>query len=182
MKKARGAKSAKWLSDQTDALGYRVSPTVIAKLDSGHRGSVLSVAELLVLAAALEVPPGLLLFPDYPDGHVELLPGRDAESRYAVKWLSGLIPPKKLDNGAIEIGPSNPGVDLVEAVEERDELDRSLFQLRLMERAKNAPADATESVKRMIEIREVELASVDAKITRAKAALWGTPIEGESDG
>ena len=57
MKKARGNKSAKWLSDETAALGYRVSPTVIAKLDSGHRGSVLSVAELLILGAALELPP-----------------------------------------------------------------------------------------------------------------------------
>ena len=67
VKKARGNKSAKWLSDETAKLGHRVSPTVIAKLDSGHRGSVLSVAELLVLAAALNIPPGLLLIPGYPN-------------------------------------------------------------------------------------------------------------------
>jgi hypothetical protein len=66
MKVARGDRTAKWLSDRTDELGYRVSPTVIAKLDSGHRGDVLSVAELLIIAAALDVPPVAVLFPDLP--------------------------------------------------------------------------------------------------------------------
>ena len=89
IKKARGNKSARWLSDETAALGYRVSPTVIAKLDSGHRGSVLSVAELLVLAAALDIPPGLLLFPGYPYDVVEYLPGRAADAHSALDWLSG---------------------------------------------------------------------------------------------
>jgi hypothetical protein len=89
MKKARGNKSAKWLSDETAALGYRVSPTVIAKLDSGHRGSVLSVAELLVLAAALDVPPALLLFPGYPYGVVEFLPGRACDAKLTADWFSG---------------------------------------------------------------------------------------------
>ena len=89
MKKARGNKSAKWLSDETAKLGYRVSPTVIAKLDSGHRGSVLSVAELMVLAAALDIPPGLLLFPGYPTGEVEFLPGRETYASAALDWFSG---------------------------------------------------------------------------------------------
>lgn len=66
MQKARGKRTAKWLSERTAELGYRVSPTVIAKLDSGHRGNVLSVAELLVIADALEVPPAALLFPAFP--------------------------------------------------------------------------------------------------------------------
>ena len=89
MKKARGTKSAKWLSDQTAKLGYRVSPTVIAKLDSGHRGSVLSVAELLVLAAALDIPPGLLAFPRYPYDEVELLPGKTTTPNRRSEWFSG---------------------------------------------------------------------------------------------
>ena len=76
MQKARGKRTAKWLSERTAELGYRVSPTVIAKLDSGHRGNVLSVAELLVIADALEVPPAALLFPGLPDGEVEYLPGQ----------------------------------------------------------------------------------------------------------
>lgn len=74
-KDRRGDRSAKWLSERTAELGYRISPTVIAKLDSGHRGEVLSVPELLVIAAALEVPPVALLYPNMPDGEVEVLPG-----------------------------------------------------------------------------------------------------------
>lgn len=92
VKKARGGKSATWLSERTAELGYRISPAVIAKLDSGHRGNVLSVAELLVLAAALEVPPMVLLYPEMPDGEVELIPQRPASSWDAYSWASGAAP------------------------------------------------------------------------------------------
>ncbi len=48
---------------------------MLAKLDSGHRGSMLTVPELLAVAAAVNMPPALLLFPGYPDGEIEYLPG-----------------------------------------------------------------------------------------------------------
>lgn len=104
MKTARGSRSAKWLSDRTAELGFRVSPTVIAKLDAGHRGSVLSVAELLVLAAALDIAPIALLYPALtktsnagkdvfvPGGYeqqVELLPGVPWTEIEAAEWFSG---------------------------------------------------------------------------------------------
>ena len=86
---ARGHRSAKWLSDKTAELGYRISPTVIAKLDSGHRGSVLSVPELLVLAAALDIPPVALVYsPPYSED-VEVLPGEMRRKIDAVEELSG---------------------------------------------------------------------------------------------
>src|SRR5689334_3099933 len=86
MRKARGSRSARWLSDRTAELGHRVSPSIIARLDSGRRANALSVPELLVLGAALDMPPALLMFPGYPDGIVEHLPGRDAWSKDAVDW------------------------------------------------------------------------------------------------
>jgi hypothetical protein len=89
MKTARGTRSAKWLSDRTAELGYRVSPTVIAKLDSGHRGNVLSVAELLVLAAALDTTPTVLLYPGPYDHETELLPGVQSTEFVAAQWFSG---------------------------------------------------------------------------------------------
>lgn len=92
VKKSRGGKSAAWLSERTAELGYRISPTVIAKLDSGHRGNVLNVAELLVLAAALEVPPMVLLYPELPGGEVELIPDRPASSWDAYLWATGAAP------------------------------------------------------------------------------------------
>ena len=58
----------------------------------------------MVLAAALEVPPVELLFPDLPDGEVEALPGRVTTSWQAVQWFSGesqgkdcLVPGTKSD-------------------------------------------------------------------------------------
>lgn len=121
MKKARGGKSAKWLSDETAALGYRVSPTVIAKLDSGHRGSVLSVAELMVLAVALDIPPALLLFPTYPSSRVmEVIPGYECDAKSALEWLSGemALPTRLTPEGRLDIPPDNDGTRLVRAVGE----------------------------------------------------------------
>ncbi|WP_167107247.1 hypothetical protein [Mycobacterium sp. DL592] len=89
VKAARGSKSAVWLSDRTAELGYRISPTVIAKLDSGHRGEVLSVAEWLILSAALGITPMALLFPDIPDGPVEMLPGVEGTAFSAAMWVAG---------------------------------------------------------------------------------------------
>lgn len=90
VKEARKGKSAVWLSDRTAELGYRISPTVIAKLDSGHRGDVLSVPELLVLAAALNTSPVNLVYPGPYQNKVEILPGSESEEIVAVQWFSGI--------------------------------------------------------------------------------------------
>ncbi|WP_198040607.1 hypothetical protein [Rhodococcus sp. 2G] len=85
----RGKRSAKWLADRTAELGYPISAQVIAKLDSGHRGTHLQVAELLILARALNTAPAMLLFPGIPGEKVELFPGVQIESRLALEWLAG---------------------------------------------------------------------------------------------
>jgi len=94
IKAARAGRSAAWLSERTAELGYRVSPTVIAKLDSGHRGSVLSVVELIVIAAALEVSPATLLYPELPDGDVEVLPRQHLSSIAALIRFTGELDQK----------------------------------------------------------------------------------------
>ncbi|MFQ2875117.1 hypothetical protein ACLILY_07175 [Mycobacterium sp. MS3] len=94
-KAVRDKRSAKWLSEKTAELGYPISPTVIAKLDSGHRGEVLSVPELLILAAALDVSPVNLVFPNPSDeltNLVEVLPGNKQTGFQAAQWFSGLRP------------------------------------------------------------------------------------------
>lgn len=66
----------------------KVSRSAISELESGKRRSI-SVAELLVLAAALDQPPALLLFPPYPDGHVRPVPGAEVTAYDAVEWVGG---------------------------------------------------------------------------------------------
>jgi hypothetical protein len=124
-KTARGSKSAAWLSQRTVELGYRISPTVIAKLDSGHRGGVLSVPELLILAAALDVPPLGLVFPDLPDGQVEIIPARPGSSFAAYLWAAGAAP------SFLNPDAQAPLALLVNAVRERWEKLKELARLNV---------------------------------------------------
>lgn len=88
VKRLRGDHSTLWLEKATDRLGFKVSRTSISQLENGNRTSI-SVAEWLVLAAALEVPPALLLYPDYPYGVVDYLPGIQDFAYNATDWISG---------------------------------------------------------------------------------------------
>lgn len=88
VRKERGELSAAALSDRTAGLGMRVSRSALSELENGKRRTV-SVAELLVLAAALGVPPVRLLFPQYPDGTQEYLPERGAPAMIAAEWVAG---------------------------------------------------------------------------------------------
>lgn len=49
----------------------------------------LDIAELVAIAAALEVPPIALLYPGLPDADVEVLPGQHVSSIVAVLRFSG---------------------------------------------------------------------------------------------
>lgn len=85
---ARGDKSAQAISERTKELGHHISRTAISEYENGKRKTV-PVTDLLVLSIALKKPFVLLLFPGYPDGDVELLPGVDTSSLAAVESLSG---------------------------------------------------------------------------------------------
>jgi transcriptional regulator with XRE-family HTH domain len=88
IKAARASRSAQWLSDETERLGFPISRAAIANYESGRKKG-LDLTELLVLAAALRVPPLVLLFPDLPDGSVQALPDVIVESWDAAAWFSG---------------------------------------------------------------------------------------------
>lgn len=60
----------------------------IANYESGRKKS-LDIAELVAIAAALEVPPIALLYPGLPDADVEVLPGQHVSSIVAVLRFSG---------------------------------------------------------------------------------------------
>ncbi len=69
-------------------LGLPIGRVVIANLERGHRETI-TVGELMVLAAALGVPPVTLVFPVGEAGEVEYLPGRTEDAWDAALWFAG---------------------------------------------------------------------------------------------
>jgi len=80
--------SAQQLADRTAELGMPIPRSVLANLESGRRETV-SVAEVLVLAAALGVSPIELMCPVGFDEKAEMLPGRMMDPREAMRWFTG---------------------------------------------------------------------------------------------
>ena len=115
IKSARANRSAQWLADETKRLGYPISRAAIANYESGRKKG-LDVAELLVLAAALRIPPLTLLFPQLPDGPVELLPGIQTTSWDAAAWFSGEASSPDPDR---DPWPTSKEFELVRAVRDR---------------------------------------------------------------
>lgn len=80
--------SAQGLADRCAELGHPLDRSVIAKLEKGIRQTV-SVADLLVLAKALDLPPLALVFPVGYEEEAEVLPGRSEHPVTALRWASG---------------------------------------------------------------------------------------------
>lgn len=95
IKAARGKRSAQWLADRTADLGYPISRAQIANYESGRKKN-LDIAELLVIAAALDTSPVNLVFPGPYDAQVEFLPGRHESELDAAEWFSGIEAPDSL--------------------------------------------------------------------------------------
>lgn len=77
------------LANRTRELGYPISRVAISKIENGTRAGKLDVAEIIVLARALNVAPVQLIYPNLPDGPVEVLPGTVVRAREALLWASG---------------------------------------------------------------------------------------------
>src|SRR5579859_4465696 len=98
-RKERGL-SAQELADRCEQLGLAIPRPVLSNLENGRRESV-SIAELLVLAAALGVSPILLIAPLGRKPDIEILPGRVLLVPDAAWWFTGQA---ELANG----GPGQP--------------------------------------------------------------------------
>lgn len=88
IKRLRGEKPVQWVADETKALGHAMSRSAVWEIESGRRKSV-GIAEVLILAAVLDVPPLALVFPELPDGVVRALPDTPMTSFDAIRWASG---------------------------------------------------------------------------------------------
>lgn len=81
--------SAQQLADECARLGHpALQRTVISNIENGRRRDI-SVVDVLVLAAALEVAPAALMFPAGYAAEVEYLPGKTAAPLEAADWFSG---------------------------------------------------------------------------------------------
>jgi len=127
--KSRGKRSAQWLADRTAELGHPVGRATISQFENGNRKSI-SVAELLIFAAALEISPVALLYEDqFADGPVEVLPGMTTTAAQAALWATGEIP-LGYDQAAHELAvlsrslvPSDEPKNALDLVRERHDYD-----------------------------------------------------------
>lgn len=87
LRKAQGL-SAQQVSDATAKLGAPMPRTVLSNLENGRRGNI-TVAEVLVLARVLKVPPATLIFPLGREERAEPLPDQWVEPSWAIDWLAG---------------------------------------------------------------------------------------------
>ncbi len=124
--------SAAKLAQRTADSGYALTKAQISDLELGRKKTV-TVPELLVLASALNVWPAWLLFPDLPDGKVEVVPGHRVSSVDAADWLSGLywFPPAWTQPATDDDEPEVPETfDLLKASRMLRDLDSELRSLR----------------------------------------------------
>jgi transcriptional regulator with XRE-family HTH domain len=131
--------SAQQLADRTAELGMPIPRSVLANLESGRRETV-SLAEILVLAAALGVSPIELMCPVGFDEKTELLPGRIMDPREAMQWFTGEMK-LQITETATKLRP--PGSDERSSTYLVEYHDQLISRLRVQEAdAARALADA----------------------------------------
>ncbi|ODR01606.1 hypothetical protein BHQ21_23360 [Mycobacterium sherrisii] len=173
--------TAESLAERARGLGYPISRVAVTKIEGNKRAGKLDVAELLVLAVALEIPPALLLFPGWPDGTVDAVPGNDVPVQTARGWLCGdALLPVPLPAGMKAAGVTgnrnariNAGINLVRAVNnrsaavaQRDELTRKAF-------TEGTPAAVATNLLKIIGDLNDSMPALDDEIADAEAKLWG---------
>jgi transcriptional regulator with XRE-family HTH domain len=184
--------TASEVARRTTELGYPVSRGAIAQIESNSRSGKVDVAEVLVLAAALDIPPVLLLFPQLStDGGADVIPGFHAKEDDAVRWMSGEVSfPQKYDVLSMckegQPNPPNHGTNLIAAMSVLDRALETRISLVDYWHEVHENAAEAETAKRMLERNNEQLEAARKQIRDARAALWGfhdnyDPPEPESD-
>jgi hypothetical protein len=181
VRRLRDPRSAQWLSDRTAELGYCVTRSVIADLENGRRRYV-TTAELCALAWALKVPPIRLLYPELPDGAVEVVPGVEKPSIEAAMWFSGelaYIPefpdPKDRQPTTDELQEtlaSHQGAELVRLARERVTLESQISSLsNVLARMKDQ--SVTQSLISQIESAQSRINAINERLRGIHGAVVG---------
>ncbi len=179
------------LAAKTKELGYPISRVAISKIENNQRAGKVDVAEVLVLAVALEIPPALLLFPGYPDDDVNLTPRITGTGSEAVQWISGesklpgiIASVEKSDDGqtweTFQSYPTNPGVELVSAVAARQrlaEIEENFIQQVADIREGLTPEEGKRVVEAHLVNHRKKVAMVARELESARAKLWADHLE-----
>lgn len=81
------------LADEMGQLGYPINRATLAKLENGGtRAANVPLAEVLALAAALDVPPVLLFVPLGSNEDVAVVPKARLHPFYVFRWVIGEVP------------------------------------------------------------------------------------------
>ena len=154
--------------------------TTISELESGKRKSV-STAELCLLAWALRVPPIRLLYPNLPDGRVDVVPGERWTAIQAASWFSGdLISPPVVTADAEREDLEKAtdlfrGQRLVERSRRRIELQeriKSFAKLVADLRASDDPSSADHFAEEIAAGRK-EIEAIEAELRQTDGAVVG---------
>lgn len=134
-----------------------------------------SIATVIRLAAALEVPPVALLYPGVPDGETELLPGVVTPTIKAVQWFCG----EEILPGGDRIAQErrHAGIELINLARQLDALrqellvaERNLLVLRVGKeitqggKSQKITAQDRSSAQRIVEAVREECAMVTERI------------------
>ncbi len=192
--------TASELSRRTAELGYPITRGAIAKIESEVRSGKIDVAEVLVLAAALDIPPVLMLFPNFStDGAHRVLPGVSVRNEDAVRWTAGCISfPQEQEPVSIRLhgqpNPPNEGVQLIAASSSLEQALEARIPLVIeLHKAEadwdhiqanwdtaqdnlddvNAKWDTRDTARRMLQINDEQIAAIRKQIRDARESLWG---------
>src|SRR5271168_3724930 len=124
--------TAAGLAKRTAELGYPVSRVAIGKMENGHREGKFDLAELVVLAAALGIPPVMLIYPDLPHGQVEVLPEIDCDAADAVGWFCGDSPRLDKRFGMVDVDAHTTGVEPLLLTRELTAAESELARMRYL--------------------------------------------------
>ena len=162
--------STQKLADRTAELGMAIPRSVLANLESGRRETV-SVAEVLVLAAALNVAPIELMCPVGFDKQTEMLPGRMMDPPDAMRWFTGELKLELAGPATTVRQPGTADLSTTYLMKYHDEL---LFRLRMQEaEAAKAAADAADA--------EASKREVDEEVTTATMAAADAETTGDAE-
>lgn len=154
------------LAKRTKEYGHPISRVAVTKIENNKRAGKVDLAEVISLALALGIPPVQLLYPELPDGKVEVWPGVETTSIEALQWFSGHIAAWMIDRNQLTLQSTNTRVQLARQYYNAEKAMRhanvKAIEARVFPVAEDMSAEDAER-RRTEGIEEAERRHADAK-------------------